>query len=266
MTMACDGSVLRESFLAETGNLAGFPALFDHLDRIAFFAKDRRFRIVFANRYFYERLGFTEEREIVGKNDFELFPEPLAEKFRRDDERVLRTGAAMPRMVELFLSRQGLPEWFLTNKMPVTGPSGKTVGVMGTVQRFDQDRGLASRDRAVSRAVERMLEAPGEIGSLSEMATGLGLSHRHFDRRFKEDTGLTPKQFLGRSRVQAGCRALRETDLPIAEIAIDLGYCDQSAFTAQFKKRMGITPARYRREFARSGAVERGAAWFGRTR
>jgi len=250
-TMSRDHATLRQQVLRSAGNPEGFITLFGHLDRVAFFLKDRAFRVVAANRYFYERLGFSNESDIIGKEDFELFPRPLAAKFRRDDEQVLRTGEGMPEMVELFLSRQGLPDWFITTKLPLAGKDGRPIGVMGTVQRFDQSRGLTSSDTAVSRAVERMLERPGEIDSLSELASELGLSHRHFDRRFKEDTGLTPKQFLHRSRVQAGCRTLRETDRPIAEIAVTLGYCDQSAFTSQFRKRMGITPSKYRKEFGR---------------
>ncbi|MDF1737590.1 MAG: AraC family transcriptional regulator [Verrucomicrobiales bacterium] len=247
--MPCSSpSPLQSALIREIGGHAGFPALFDNLDRVAFFLKNRDFQIVFANRFFYERLGFTEESEIIGKDDLELFPKPLATKFREDDKRVLETGESMPRMVELFLSRQGLPDWFITNKMPVIGLNGDTVGIMGTVQRYDQARSLRSPDRAIAKAVQLMLERPGEIESLARLAKELGLSHRHFDRRFKEDTGLTPKQFLGRSRVQSGCKLLQNTDASISDIALDLGYCDQSAFTSQFRTRMGFTPAKYRRQ------------------
>ena len=153
-------------------------------------------------------------------------------------------------MVELFLSRQGLPDWFVTTKMPIRDLAGNPAGIMGTVQRYNQKRGLNSADPAIAKTVRRMLEEPGGIDLLSDLAAELGMSHRNFDRRFKEDTGLTPKQFLGRSRVQLGCQMLQQTDAPIAEIAIDLGYCDQSAFTAQFRQRMGYTPNRYRKTFA----------------
>jgi AraC-like DNA-binding protein len=40
---------------------------------------------------------------------------------------------------------------------------------------------------------------------------------------------------------------LRSGDKPIAEIALDFGFCDQSAFTQHFRKHMGITPATYRK-------------------
>jgi len=58
-------------------------------------------------------------QEIVGQGDFELFPKPLPRKFRDDDQRVLKTGVEMSQMVELFLRRQGLPDYFLTTKMPI---------------------------------------------------------------------------------------------------------------------------------------------------
>ena len=249
-------SPLQAEFLAGARSDAGFRELFYRLESVAFFVKNRRFQIVFANRHFYERLGFSEESEIVGADDFELFPKPLAAKFRRDDEEVLRTGRGMTGMVELFLSRQGLPDWFLTHKLPVAGADGSPAGIMGTVQRYQRERGLGSADAVVARAVRRMLEQPGEIGAVRELARELGISHRHFDRRFKEETGLTPQQFLGRSRIDAACRLLRSGGETLAEIALELGYCDQSAFTSQFRQRMGITPLRYRREFGRGASAK----------
>lgn len=248
--MPDSGDSIREKFYCEIGHRCDVRHLFDHLDQVSFFLKNRQFQIVAANRHFFGRLGFSEEGEIVGKDDFELFPESLARKFRTDDQRVLETGEAMSQMVELFLSRQGLPDWFVTTKMPIRSLTGNPAGIMGTVQRYNQKRGLNSADSTIAKAVRRMLEEPGGIDLLSDLAAELGMSHRNFDRRFKEDTGLTPKQFLGRSRVQLGCQMLQQTDAPIAEIAIDLGYCDQSAFTAQFRQRMGYTPNRYRKTFA----------------
>lgn len=244
-----DSFSIRTEFLAEIGHDGGFPHLFDHLDQIAFFLKNRHFQIVYANRHFYARLGFETESQIIGKDDFELFPSPLASKFREDDRRVLETGEEMAHMVELFLNRQGLPDWFITNKMAVLSKDRKPVGVMGTVQRYNQGRGLSSADPAIATAVQRMLERPGEIFSVAKLARELNLSHRHFDRRFKEETGLTPKQFLGRSRVQLACKMLQQHETTIGDIALELGYCDQSAFTTQFHSRMGLTPHRYRKQF-----------------
>lgn len=227
----------------------GFRQLFDHLDEVGFFIKDEAYRIVHANRAFYRRLGFETLDALIGKDDFELFPRPLAEAFRRDDEDVLNKGVDMPDLVELFLNPHGLPAWFVTHKFPVRNPDGTPIGVMGVVQPLDQQRGLNVRDAAVAQAVKQMLQNPGHIESLAELAASLKLSHRHFDRRFKVATGMTPGQFLVRCRIQNACLRLQDPEARIADLALDLGYCDQSAFTAQFRTRMGVTPAKYQRRF-----------------
>ena len=48
---------------------------------ISFFAKNREYQIVCANRHFVESLGFRSEDELTGKGDFDLFPARLAESF-----------------------------------------------------------------------------------------------------------------------------------------------------------------------------------------
>jgi AraC-like DNA-binding protein len=75
------------------------------------------------------------------------------------------------------------------------------------------------------------------------------MSHRQLNRRFKEATGLTPQQFMMRSRIERACEELRKTDRPLSDIAYELGFCDQSAFTAHFRKRMTLTPKKYREQY-----------------
>ena len=64
---------------------------------VSFFAKDRDFCLIYANPNFYQRLGLKSQKELLGKNDFELFPEPLAKKFRKDDEWIVREVQAHDR-------------------------------------------------------------------------------------------------------------------------------------------------------------------------
>ncbi|MDH3582926.1 MAG: AraC family transcriptional regulator [Phycisphaerae bacterium] len=241
--------VLQREFLAELGPDSGFLDLFELLDDVAFFVKNRRFQLVFANPFFYQRLDLQSEAEWIGKDDFELFPEPLAAKFRHDDEAVMKAGRAMPRLVELFLNRQGVPDWYVTNKLPVTNHTGRVIGVMGTVQRYDKAHDPTGADHEVERVTQRMRRSPAGCASIAQIAADLGLSHRQLDRRFKDATGLTPQQYLIRVRIEQACEKLRETEDDLSEIAYELGFCDQSAFTAQFRKRMGLTPRNYRKEY-----------------
>lgn len=238
---------IKSDFLLQISPSSHFEVLFDHLPGVSFFAKNHEFRIVAANRAFWERLGAKSEGDVIGKNDFELFPEQLARKFRADDEQVLATGKPKLKIVELFFNRQGLPDWYFTNKFPVLGRDGSVIGVMGTVQSYTGRKTAFVPHQQIDRAVTYLREHFHEPVNLTDLAKRTGMSVRQFNRRFREVFGTNPRTFLIKTRIQAACEVLRTGDKPIAEIALDFGFCDQSAFTQHFRRHMGLTPAAYRK-------------------
>ena len=242
----------QKKFIEEIDSTSSFLWLLDSLDGLSFFAKDNEFRLIFANPYFYRRLGLRSEKELLGKNDFELFPEPLARKFRKDDEWVLTNSKPMTGLVELFLTQQGIPAWYQTNKFPIINRMGETIGVMGTVQRYEKTGLDLTKDKKIQTVMEQIRRDCRNAPKMSAVAKENGLSHRQLNRRFKEVTGLTPQQFLLRARVGKARAWLRESSRSLAEIGYDLGFCDQSAFTAQFRKRMQMTPRQYRLQYGKS--------------
>jgi PAS domain S-box-containing protein len=244
-----DISRKQKGFLEEIHSASSFLNMLDTLKGISFFAKDLDFRLIFANPHFYRRLGLKSQKELLGKNDFDLFPEPLARKFRKDDEWIIRKSKPMTGLVELFLNLQGIPAWYLTNKFPIMNEKGQPIGVMGTVQRYDKDSLRLTRDTKMESIIDQLRAEGVNAPSINQLAKANGMSHRQLNRRFKEATGLTPQQFMVRSRIERACEILRESELPISEIAYDLGFCDQSAFTAQFRKRMTLTPKKYREQY-----------------
>ncbi|CAN5256611.1 AraC family transcriptional regulator [soil metagenome] len=241
-----DQSAFLRSLASGTG---GFRDLFDHLPGVLFFAKDCGCRIMCTNLAFRERFGFRDESEIIGKSDFDLFPKPLADKFRADDHAVMESAQPMDHIVELFLNRQGIPDWFVTNKLPLFRADGTVAGVMGTVQRYDSGRLPVQPHPEIDRAVRYIREHYREKIAIADLARRVGLSPRQFDRKFKETFGITPQNYVMKTRVQAACDALRAPRSTISDVAHELGFYDQSAFTAQFRNHMGITPSRYQRQF-----------------
>lgn len=242
---------LQKEFDAEIDTSKCAFELFKHLEDVAFFMKNHQYQLIRANRTFYSRLGLETELELLGKDDFELFPKPLAKKFRQDDELVMKSQKSIHGTVELFLNRQGLPDWYITNKIPVLNRQGKSIGVMGTVQKLDQNKNFETDDPVVSQVIQSIVRDPGQKINFTSVAKHHKISHRQLDRRFKDVTGLTPQQFLNKKRIEVACQHLRQKRTPILDIALDLGYCDQSAFTAQFRNCMGMTPLKYRLEFKR---------------
>ena len=84
--------------------------------------------------------------------------------------------------------------------------------------------------------------------SLNALAQQLGFSPYHFARLFRETTGESPHQFVVSKRIEAAQQLLKTPDLPLAQIALAVGFPNQSHFSRVFKQRRGIPPAQYRQE------------------
>ncbi len=226
-----------------------FHVLFDHLQDVCLFAKDVEGRLLVVNRGLVKRFGLRDERQMIGKTDYDLHPRGHAEKYRIDDRRVMESGKPMLNIVELFLDVEGIPTWHVTNKMPVFSHEGRVIGVMGTIETYEARRTLGLTNKSLLAAYEHIRNHFHEEISVRDLAARSQLSVRQFERRFREQVWATPRELIVRMRVQHACNELRETKTPLAEIALNSGFYDQASFNRQFKKHLGITPGEYRRRF-----------------
>ena len=94
------------------------------------------------------------------------------------------------------------------------------------------------------------IESPVEC-----MVKRSGLGARTFARRFRSATGYTPMDYVQALRIEEAKQALEREQLSIDEIAAAVGYEDGSSFGRAFKKRVGITPAAYRKKFQSLAAL-----------
>lgn len=78
------------------------------------------------------------------------------------------------------------------------------------------------------------------------LSASLGYDEQYFSKKFKRETGQTPKAYLLRRRFERSKFLLKNTDKSIGEISARLRFCSQSHFTEQFRKRFGLTPMAYR--------------------
>ena len=241
--------VTRERFLRRISQDTPFYQLFDLMPDVSFFAKDREFRFMCASQRFIERFGYHHESDIIGRDDFDLFPSRLAENFRRDDEEVLRTGAPKRDIVELFFTEQGVPDWFITHKLPLRDRRGRVIGVMGTVHSYEARRQVMQPYLQLDRAVAYIRGNFRHGVTVKELSHAVHLSARQLHRKFVETFGSSPQAFILKLRLQAACEALQRGDAPIGEVARELGFCDQSAFTQLFQKHIGLAPLKYRQRF-----------------
>ena len=102
------------------------------------------------------------------------------------------------------------------------------------------------RRRAVDAAHWIDAHAHEPIG-LGDIARQAGLSPFHFLRAFSNSLGVTPHQYLVRSRMRKAARLLTEGNRPVTEIALDVGFADLSNFVRTFHRSAGVSPRGFRR-------------------
>jgi AraC family transcriptional regulator len=87
--------------------------------------------------------------------------------------------------------------------------------------------------------------------SLADLARVAGLSRMHFAAQFRAATGYRPHDYLLYQRIESAKTKLSTTDMPLAEIALTVGFQAQAHFSTVFKRLTGETPARWRCSVAR---------------
>src|SRR6185436_6470051 len=105
----------------------------------------------------------------------------------------------------------------------------------------------AARDRR--RAVEAALWIDANSHhqiNLEDAAAQAGISPFHFLRLFSEVLGVTPHQYLVRSRLRHAARRLADDDSPVTDIAYDVGFADLSNFVRTFGRAAGASPLKFR--------------------
>jgi transcriptional regulator GlxA family with amidase domain len=78
----------------------------------------------------------------------------------------------------------------------------------------------------------------------------VGLPERSFMRRFAAATGMSPLEYVHRLRIEEAKQMLETADAPVEDVAAEVGYQDPSFFSRLFRRRVGMTPAHYRRRFS----------------
>lgn len=117
---------MKESLSLERDFLQG---LLDNIPDAIYF-KDRNNRIIKVNKFYIEGMGLKAE-EIVGKTDFDFFPQEQAEKMFTDDNYVLNTGKPIVGKIERTLLPNGTWNQVITTKIPLYNQAGKIIGTMG---------------------------------------------------------------------------------------------------------------------------------------
>ncbi len=160
-----------------------------------------------------------------------LAPQPRIDVLHRLIQEAVERPGSGPAIDEL--------AWALGVRV-VTATFDVRVAANGAAERrTDRDRVWAA-----VRHIEACLVEPL---TLEDLARAAGLSPFHFLRLFRRETGLTPHQYLIRARLRRAVSLLRDTSIPITEVAYEVGFGDLSNFVRTFHRQVGCPPQAFRR-------------------
>jgi diguanylate cyclase len=118
---------VREKF---PGELSMLRAVLTSLPDLIY-VKDAKSRFLFANQGTAEVMGAPSGADLVGKTDFDFYPDDLATGFFRDEQRVIETGEPLVSRDEHVRETDGRIRYILTTKVPLRDPVGQPVGIIG---------------------------------------------------------------------------------------------------------------------------------------
>lgn len=104
-------------------------------------------------------------------------------------------------------------------------------------------------DELVAMAQQKIAASYQEAETIEKMIKDVPASRRNIVRRFKQVTGITPIEYLQKTRIEAAKKLLEQTNQQMTEVMLNSGYNDPKAFRKVFRKTVGMTPTSYREKF-----------------
>jgi len=178
---------LRQAEAALRKSEASLGALLDNTPYLMWL-KDREGRFLAVNKAFVQSAGKTGAAEIVGKTDFDLWPEALAARYRADDAEVMSGGRQ--KLIEAEEIHRGRRCWMETFKTPIRDDDGQLLGTAGFARDIDERRQREQRRQAEEMAHRDTLVREVHHRIKNNLQSVAGLLHRELGKYVELDPRL----------------------------------------------------------------------------
>lgn len=104
-------------------------------------------------------------------------------------------------------------------------------------------------DSAIAETLQYILNNVKDDLNVTKLAARAAMSERSFARKFKDETGITPANYVEMARLQAARIELEQTDHPVEVVAINAGFMNPERMRRAFQRHLGIAASEYRERF-----------------
>lgn len=229
-------------------------AIAPHADRPAsLLAVDRDHRVVGADRCARSQFNLDPLAVEAGTSVWSIFARsgPLFQRGVRPDYPVRLTTAHGGETLFALVSTPVTGSRAPIRKLDATLLMQPRLALLDDLQRHFADADGAPRGGlapgGLRRVKEHIAAHLGEDLTIEMLASQAGLSVHHFARAFKASVGMPPHRYLLEQRIQKAAELLQSTEQPVTDIALAVGFADQSHFSRSFHWLVGLTPSQFRR-------------------
>jgi transcriptional regulator GlxA family with amidase domain len=221
----------------------------------------RRFGSVCSGAFFLAAAGLLDGKRVtthwaVAEELARQFPDvTVDEDAIQVSDGPLRTAAGVTAGLDLALS---LVEEDLSHEIAMRVASQLVMFFKrpGGQLQFSRKGEAVPAGRAALQELQRWVAAnPALDHSVANLAKRMDLSPRHFSRLFRSEVGITPANWVEVARVSAARRLLEQGYETPKQVAARCGFADADVLRRAFARHVGVTPAEYRKQFARSQAL-----------
>ena len=238
----------REAFFAAGGDsLRMFAQFAETLPETGVTLKDVQGYIYFKNRRALELMNLTDDSSVIGRRSQHLYPRHLWQVYIDREEPTLRTSEAMIDNVYGYVADMSTA-LNRVSAFPVRDTKGAIIGLMTSHYRVRSRESAPNWYDAMKESIAFVAQNYASDLSVADLARQANLSESQFTRIFRRQTETTPAQYIVQTRVNAARTLLETTDKLLTDIAFETGFYDHAHFIKTFKRIVGITPSRYRKQ------------------
>jgi PAS domain S-box-containing protein len=162
-------------------------------DRI--YVKDNKHRFILGNETIVRHEGLQCEKELIGKTDFDLYPEEIANDFYAEEQKIIQRCRRLINYERSYFDKQNNERWTLTTKVPLQDEKGNVIGIVG-INRDITERKEA--DKAIRESENKYRELANSITDVF-FAMDTDLKYTYWNKASEEITGIKAENTLGKT-------------------------------------------------------------------